>query len=158
MVPGGGVRAQYDTLSTTDICAVPVPDVAARDAVLFLWATNPLLPEAVRVVDAWGFTWKTMLTWCKPRLGTGYWLRGMTEHLVIATRGHPALPANPPPSVAHLPAGAHSEKPRALYGLCEALGPPPRLELFARQRRHGWAAWGDQVSRLADASLEAWAP
>lgn len=151
--PRGGVDREYPTMTLDAIKALPVEAVAAEDAVLLCWATNPLLPEALEVVDAWGFTYKTAMTWCKNTFGPGYWLRGKSEHLLIATRGKPPLPTKAPPSVAHLDNPGHSCKPRGLYPVYEALGPGPRLEMFARERRQGWISWGNQLSRTMEVSL-----
>lgn len=151
--PRGGVDLQYPTMTLAEIQALPVASRAAKDAVLLLWATNPLMPEAFAVMGAWGFSYKTCLTWCKDTFGTGYWLRGKTEHLLIGVRGKPPLPTKAPASVAHLPNLGHSRKPRGFYPIYEALGGGPRLELFARDRREGWASWGNQLSRTIEATL-----
>jgi len=151
--PNGGVGHEYSTMTLEALCALPVGAIAAEDAVLLLWLTNPLVPEAVRVVEAWGFTWKTMRTWCKPRLGVGYWLRGQSEHIAIAVRGQPKLPTAPASSVFHERQGAHSVKPGAVYTWAESFGEAPRLELFARQRRYGWEAFGNDLSSTTQMAL-----
>lgn len=149
-----GVAAdQYGTMQTKEIAALPVEAVAAKDAVLLLWATNPLLPDALRVMDSWGFTYKTALTWCKNTVGVGFWLRGQTEHVLIGTKGKPPLPKVAPSSVLHADNPGHSCKPRSFYPVAEALGLAPRLELFARQRRQGWASWGNQLSSTVETAL-----
>jgi len=112
-------------------------------------------------VGAWGFSWKTMLTWCKNGLGVGYWLRGDSEQLIIATRGFARPPGRPPSSVLRADRTGHSRKPRSAYPIIEAIGQPPRLEMFARDRRAGWASWGDDLSRTAETAIErfsGWAP
>ena len=152
--PRGGVGHEYPTLSIEEICALPVREVAADSSILLLWLTNPMVPEAVRVINAWGFTWKTMRTWCKPRLGVGYWLRGQTEHIAVAVRGRPSLPEIPLPSVFHDRQGSHSTKPASVYPWAESMGESPRLEVFARQRRVGWGTSGNQTSVTAQAGLE----
>lgn len=155
----GGLTQHYGTLSNSAIEALPVRDVAARDCTLLLWATNPKLPDAFAVLDAWGFEYKTMLTWVKmsaataPRIGLGYHLRGATEHLLIGTRGEPGIPApdRRPCSVLFNPIGAHSAKPEAQYDIAEGY-PGPYLELFHRPRpglfppRPGWVFLGDQAT------------
>jgi N6-adenosine-specific RNA methylase IME4 len=149
-----GVAAdQYVTMSTKEIAALPVEAVAAKDSVLLLWATNPLLPDALRVMDAWGFTYKTKLTWCKNTLGVGHWLRGKSEDLLIGTRGRPPLPDDVPEGVLHADNPGHSRKPRPIYPIAEKLGKAPRVELFARERRQGWTAWGNQLSATVETAL-----
>jgi N6-adenosine-specific RNA methylase IME4 len=150
-----GVAAeQYATMTTREIAELPVEAVTARDAVCLLWSTNPLLPDALRVMDAWGFTYKTKLTWCKNTFGPGFWLRSQSEDLLIGTKGKPPKPRVAPSSVLHADNPGHSRKPRPIYPVAEALGAAPRLELFARQRRQGWAAWGNELSRHVEAALE----
>ena len=149
----GVAAAHYATMATKDIAALPVEAVAAMDSVLLMWATNPLLPEALRVMDAWGFAYKTSLTWCKNTFGPGFWLRGQSEHVLIGTRGKPPRPAVAPSSVLHADNPGHSQKPRSFYPIAEALGAGPRVELFARQQRAGWTAWGNELSRTIETAL-----
>ncbi|WP_147307881.1 MT-A70 family methyltransferase [Fulvimarina endophytica] len=136
----------YPTSSTDDICALPVP--AARDAVLFLWATAPMLPDALRVVDAWGFSYRSHLIWNKDRIGTGYWSRNKHEPLLIATRGAIPAPAmgTQSPSVIDARVGPHSAKPDAFHEIIEGYFPNlPKLEMFARRARPGWDRWGAEA-------------
>jgi N6-adenosine-specific RNA methylase IME4 len=150
-VPMGDVARQneqhYPSMALDDIKALPVP--AADDCVLFLWATVPLLPEAIEVMKAWGFTYKSASTWVKDKAGTGYWVRGVVEHLLIGRRG--AVPAPAPgdqfPGVVEAPRLRHSQKPDIFAEHIERLFPNvPKLEMFARERREGWAAWGNEVA------------
>jgi N6-adenosine-specific RNA methylase IME4 len=138
----------YPTLPLEEICALPVRELAAEDAVLFLWTTLPHLEEAFRVIAAWGFQYKTNLAWVKDKIGLGYFVRNQHELLVVATRGDiPApLPAARPPSVITAPRREHSRKPDEVYEVIERMYPElPKIELFARSAREGWAAWGNQV-------------
>ena len=142
------VENQYPTLSTEEVCALPVADLATEDAVLFLWATSPKLEEALSVIRAWGFGYRTCAVWDKQKTGMGYYFRQNHELLLVATRGSP--PAPPPEaragSVVSAPRGAHSAKPETFYGLIEAMYPDlPRIELFARRERAGWARWGNEA-------------
>jgi N6-adenosine-specific RNA methylase IME4 len=140
----------YPTMSIEDICALKIP--AADDCVLFLWATVPMLAQALAVMQAWGFTYKSAMVWIKDREGTGYWFRNRFEILLLGTRGSvPApLPGEQPPQVIHSPVGRHSEKPLAFVEAIERLFPNvPKIELFARQRRPGWAVWGNEVPDIA---------
>jgi N6-adenosine-specific RNA methylase IME4 len=138
----------YPTMTVDEIAALRVP--AAEDCVLYLWATAPMLPEALTVINAWGFVYKSEWIWAKDRPGTGYWLRSLHEPLLVATRGN--VPAPPPghrvPSVLHEPVGRHSEKPDAFADLIEAwFSHLPRLEMFARKARPGWDSWGNEAPR-----------
>lgn len=139
----------YPTSGTDEICALPVP--AAKDAVLFLWATAPMLPDALRVMGAWGFAYKSHLIWAKDRIGTGYWARNKHELLLIGTRGSiPApSPGTQPESVIEAPVERHSAKPEAFRDLIERLYPTiPRLEMFARSGRTGWDLWGAEAPNV----------
>jgi N6-adenosine-specific RNA methylase IME4 len=129
-----------------------VRELAAEDAVLFLWTTLPHLEEAFRVIAAWGFQYKTNLAWVKDKIGLGYFVRNQHELLLVATRGNipsPA-PAARPPSVIMAPRREHSRKPDEAYELIERMYPElPKIELFARSARKGWAAWGNQAPAAA---------
>jgi len=137
---------EYPTMPLADICALQVP--ATKDAVLFLWATSPLLPEAMQVINAWGFTYKGSIVWDKD-MGTGNWVLNCHELLLIAVRGDipcPA-PANRPKSVVRAPRGKHSAKPEAFAEMIERMFPGlPKVEMFARVVRAGWSAWGNQAA------------
>lgn len=138
----------YPTMPLSDICAMPVSELATPDAVLFLWATSPKLEEALRVVAAWGFTYRTSMVWVKPQIGMGYYARQQHELLLIATRGSLPVPepANRPNSVLESPRTEHSRKPEEYYGIIESMYPEyERIELFSRNQRRGWAAWGNQA-------------
>lgn len=135
----------YPTSETDAICARPVRDIAAADCVLFLWATAPMLPDALRVMQAWGFAYKAQAIWVKDRIGTGYWFRNKHELLLVGTRGNIPAPAMGTqwPSVIEAPAGEHSAKPDRFHELIESYFPSlPKIELNARRARPGWDAWG----------------
>ncbi len=147
------IDRHYPTMPLEDICALPVADVATPDAILYLWATSPKLEEAMRVLAAWGFTYRTSLVWEKDRLGRGYWARIRHELLLVAVRGNPPCPppAARPDSIIVAPVAGHSEKPVAVYGLIERAYPVlPKLELFARTARPGWDAWGNEAPRAGE--------
>jgi N6-adenosine-specific RNA methylase IME4 len=137
----------YPTLSLREICALRPP--AASSAVLFLWATAPMVPAALEVMAAWGFCYKSHCVWLKDRTGTGYWFRSRHELLLLGTRGKVPAPAPGTqwPSTIDAPVGRHSAKPRAFRYLIEEMFPTlPRLELFARGKpAPGWSAWGNEV-------------
>jgi N6-adenosine-specific RNA methylase IME4 len=142
------VENQYETMTVEQIAAVEVP--AAPDAMLYLWATAPKLREALSIVDAWGFEYRTCAVWDKGRIGMGYYFRSRHELLLVGKRGKPALPA-PSTRVSSIieerRATRHSQKPSRLYEILERMHPQAqKLELFARGRpRDGWTAWGDEV-------------
>jgi len=143
------IENQYPTMELDDICALPVSALATPDAVLFLWATSPKLAEAMRVLDAWGFVYRTSMVWVKDQIGMGYYARQRHELLLIATKGNPPVPepAVRPDSVVTAPRGEHSAKPPVFYELIEAMYPEfQRIELFCRSPRTGWKAWGNQAA------------
>lgn len=128
------------------ICSLEVP--AAKDCVLYLWATAPLLPEALRVIEAWGFKYKSCAVWDKEVLGMGYWFRGQHEILMVATRGKVT---SPPAtlrisSVIRCKRGEHSRKPEYVRAMIEQWYPDAkRLEMFSRLKRPGWDSFGNEV-------------
>jgi N6-adenosine-specific RNA methylase IME4 len=137
----------YPTMDLDSIKAVEVP--AAKDAVLFLWTVSSLLEGALEVIRAWGFEYKTTLCWVKPSIGPGVWVRNRHELLLLARRGDhpPPDPEDRVDSVLEAPRGRHSEKPEQVYELLEQMYPQAsKLELFARSRRPGWSAWGNEVT------------
>jgi N6-adenosine-specific RNA methylase IME4 len=146
----------YGTMATDEIAALKVP--VAKDCILYLWATAPMLDVAIDVLRAWGFTYRTHLVWVKDRTGTGYRVRNKHEVLLIGTRGEvPApVPGDQPMSAIHepeagdvieAPVGRHSEKPEVFAEMIEREFPNvPKLELFARRPRAGWDTWGNEVS------------
>jgi N6-adenosine-specific RNA methylase IME4 len=138
----------YPTLTVPEICAMPVAELAAEDAILWLWTTNPNMRRAFEVLDAWGFQERSILTWVKPHFGTGHWLRGQTEHCILAVRGRPAVTLSNQGTVLHAraPERRHSRKPEEFYQLVESLCPGSKLELFCRHLRPGWTAHGDEVA------------
>jgi N6-adenosine-specific RNA methylase IME4 len=141
------IENQYPTMPIEDICALPVASIATDDCVLFLWATSPKLIEALDVVKAWGFTYKTCMVWAKDKIGMGYYARQQHELLLIATRGAPPTPApaDRPSSVITATRGEHSAKPDEFYEVIERMYPAlPKVELFCRSPRAGWSAWGNQ--------------
>jgi N6-adenosine-specific RNA methylase IME4 len=152
-------RSPYDVLDTESLAALPVRDLAARDCVLLLWATWPKLPDALCVMEAWGWEFKSGLPWVKmtraaaPRIGLGYHVRSSSELLLIGTRGEPGVPsrADCPVGVMFCPIAEHSAKPDLQYEIAEGY-PGPYLELFHRPRdgglfgpRPGWTLLGDAV-------------
>lgn len=143
----------YPTLDLAAILATRPP--AADDAVLLLWATVPMLREALQVMAGWNFAYKSNFAWVKLTAGMGYWNRNAHEHLLIGTRGHIPAPApgDQASSVIMSPAGAHSSKPQAAYEIAERYFPTlPKFEMFARSRRDGWDSWGAEAPNDEEAA------
>lgn len=148
-------QAQYETQGLDWIKSLPVGNLASPNCVLWLWATNPLLPDAIKVLEAWGFTFKTAGHWSKKTkygkqaFGTGYLLRCAGEPFLIGTIGNPKTARNVR-SVIEGPIREHSRKPDEAFTAAENMMPDAiRLELFSRQLRSGWDVMGDQLERFA---------
>lgn len=142
------IENQYPTMALDEICALPVAKIATPDAWLFMWATSPKLAEAMRVIEAWGFEYRTCAVWVKPSIGMGYVYRQRHELLLVAKRGSPPVPApsDRPDSVIEAPDGEHSEKPDLARKQIERMFPKWKwVELFARSSPKGWAVWGNQA-------------
>ena len=141
-----GAEQHYPTMSLQDICSIKIP--ANKNCVLFLWATNPLMKEAFTVMEAWGFKYKTMITWRKiMSLGMGFWWRGQTEHLLFGVRGNIKAFRMQEPNFIQAKVERHSKKPEAFRKLIERATTkyPNKIELFARQKSEGWDVWGNEV-------------
>jgi N6-adenosine-specific RNA methylase IME4/ParB-like chromosome segregation protein Spo0J len=118
--------------------------------ILGFWTTNAFMPDAVRMVEAWGFSWRSIFTWDKERDGIGTWGRGRTEHLIIAERGEvEAHTLNEVSTLLRAKRREHSRKPDEAMEMFEKHCPGPRLEMFSREPREGWAAWGAEVQKFA---------
>lgn len=151
----GAAEKHYSTMSMEELCGLPVERIAAKDSLLFLWATFPQLPAALRLVSAWGFKYKTVaFLWLKKNrkadswfFGLGFWTRGNAELCLLATRGHPKRKAANIHQFIISPIEAHSKKPDIVRDKIVALaGDVPRIELFARQETPGWDVWGNEVA------------
>ena len=138
----------YPTMSIEEIINLPVKDITTENAILFLWATNPLLKEALRVIEAWGFEYKTNMVWIKDKFTYyGFYCYGKHELLLIATKGS-MLPQREGmvESVIEAKRGEHSEKPEIVYSIIENMFPGfTYLELFSRNKREGWSQWGNEI-------------
>lgn len=144
---GGRASQYYPTMETKAICTIPVKKHAAGNAVLFLWSTNAFLPDALEVMAAWGFEYKTNLCWVKDKVtsGLGVFLRGKHELLLIGTKGK-MKPKHRPVSVIEATRRRHSEKPDEVYAIVEAMYPKRSCaEIFSRKERAGWKAYGNQI-------------
>ena len=142
------IENQYPTMLLDDICNLEVSKISNNDCILFMWATNPKLEEAMRVINAWGFTYRTNMVWVKDKIGMGYYARQQHELLLIAAKGN--LPTSDPgdrvSSVIYSDRDQHSKKPDRVYTIIEKMYPEyAKVELFARSKREGWEAWGNQL-------------
>lgn len=146
--------SRYDTLTWKEIAALPVADVAAQQSHCYLWVPNALVTEGLRVLEAWGFTYKTMLVWHKIRKdggsdgrGVGFYFRNVTEPVLFGVRGRlrTLSPGRRQVNLFATQKREHSRKPDELYPIIEACSPGPFLELFARYPQEGWTVWGDEA-------------
>ncbi len=147
---------RYPTMELADICALPVEGCAAETAHLYMWVPNALLPDGLKVMEAWGFAYKSNLVWHKVRKdggsdgrGVGFYFRNVTEILLFGTRGKNARTEAPGRSQVNMiqtRKREHSRKPDEQYELIEACSPGPFLELFARGERPNWQVWGNQAN------------
>jgi len=142
------IENHYPTMALDEICALPVSELSTDDSILFLWTTSPKLIESVQVLDSWGFEYRTCAIWDKKKIGMGYYFRQQHEILLVATKGN--IPV-PPPSARHssvisIDRAGHSVKPDDFYEIIENMYPElPKIELFCRDPRKGWAVWGNQA-------------
>ena len=151
---GRSAESHYPTMSIEDIRALPVGELADRDCALFLWITFPTLLEALTVIEAWGFTYKTVaFAWVKQNKkantlfwGMGYWTRANVELCILATKGRPRRKSAGVHQVVLAPVEEHSKKPDIVRDkIVTLMGDLPRIELFARQTPPGWDVWGNEV-------------
>ncbi len=155
MAPEHRRLARYETMTLDDICGLPVEGVAADTAHLYMWTPNALLPEALQVMQAWGFSYKSNLIWHKIRKdggsdgrGVGFYFRNVTEMILFGVRGKNArtlAPGRRQVNMIETRKREHSRKPDEQYELIEACSPGPYLELFARGDRAKWEVWGNQA-------------
>jgi len=159
----------YDTMDEEELCSLPIGELAKDDCVLFLWVCWPILLQAMRVIDAWGFKYKTCgFSWIKAHarqlemfqddheawMGLGYWTRSNSEVCLLATRGQPQRLNADVRQAIIAPAREHSRKPDGVHERIERLVPGPYLELFARQRRPGWDVWGNETDKFRSHQAE----
>ena len=156
IAPEHGRLTRYETMSLDEICGLPVSNHAQETAHLYLWVPNALLPDGLKVMEAWGFQYKSNIVWHKVRKdggsdgrGVGFYFRNVTELLLFGTRGKNARTEAPARSQVNLVSSRkreHSRKPDEQYQLIEECSKGAFLELFARGQREGWVSWGNQAS------------
>lgn len=147
--------SRYGTMSVEEISALPVAQIATDTAHLYMWVLNALLPEGLKVLSDWGFTYKTNLVWHKVRKdggsdgrGVGFYFRNVTELILFGVRGKNARTLDPGRSQVNYMGTRkreHSRKPDEQYNIIESCSPGPYLEMFARGARRNWASWGNQA-------------
>ena len=140
----------YPTMNMDELKAMPVKGMRAENAVMFMWATNPLLKEAIELMEAWGFEYKTNIAWVKDRqINLGFYVYGKHELLLIGTNGSMLPIGEKPSSVMTGTNRIHSKKPESTYELIEGMYPQLKyIELFARNTpRKGWVKWGNEVGK-----------
>jgi N6-adenosine-specific RNA methylase IME4 len=164
MAPEHKRLSRYETMTTDDICQIPVKDAAAETAHLYMWVPNALLPDGLKVMEAWGFKYKSNIVWHKLRKdggsdgrGVGFYFRNVTELLLFGVKGKNArtlAPGRTQVNYLGTRKREHSRKPDEQYGLIESCSAGPYLELFARGARKGWTYWGNQADESYEPTWE----
>lgn len=155
---------KYPLMTLDDLCALRVNDIASKNAVLFMWTISTMIPAALKVIEAWGFKYKTVgFVWVKKNKiadsffwGMGFWTRSNAEVCLIAVKGKP-LPrvSRSVHQIVYSPVRKHSQKPDEVRErIVELLGDRPRIELFAREKIDGWDAWGNEVNSSLELNKE----
>lgn len=140
------IENHYPTMKLDEICSLPIK--SKSNAALYLWATSPKLLEALKVMESWGFKYKSQAVWNKKKMGMGYWFRGQHEILLVGTKGKfsPPLPKERRSSVFTFERGQHSKKPDEIRDLIKSWYPEEKkIELFCRYPSPGWDVWGNEV-------------
>ena len=166
---GRNAVSHYDCLSLDQLVRLPIRNVTAPNCTLFLWATDPLLPQALNVIQAWGFAYKTVgFYWAKLNknadpswfsrddffTGLGYWTRGNVEQCLLATRGKPKRISKGVKKLCVSQRREHSRKPDEIYERIESLVEGPYLELFSRTTRNGWDHWGNETGLFDEGPVD----
>lgn len=150
----GNCESHYLTMNINDICKLPIKNITDKDCILFLWVTYPMLQEGLKLIEEWGFKYKTIgFQWIKQNksgkgyfFGLGRWTRGNSECCLIAVKGKPHRINNSVSQLIFSPLQEHSKKPAIVREkIVELIGDLSRIELFARQTVEGWDCWGDEV-------------
>ena len=156
-----GAAKHYELMTLDEIkgMGAGIREMTEENAHLWLWITNATLPYVSEILEAWGFTYRSILTWCKPRFQLGVYLRNATEQVIFATKGKAPVGFHAQPTWQFWPVQEHSHKPEELYPIIERVSgklnlteaeirenvPNSKLELFARRKTHGWDVWGNEI-------------
>jgi N6-adenosine-specific RNA methylase IME4 len=136
----------YPSIDLDQVAEIPIPQLLAENAVVWLWTTNRFMYQALRIaIECWQLEQQNILTWDKQRPGTGHWLRGETEHCLLLRRGNPTFLQENHTTILRARAREHSRKPDEFYTLVEETCPGAKVELFSRQQRAGWHAHGAET-------------
>ena len=159
----GTMSEHYNGMTLEDICNLPVKDISDKDSILFLWATYPMLKEALRVIESWGFEYKSIaFQWIKlnpksktPFYGLGRWTRGNTEPCLLATKGKPKRASTSVFQLIQEARRGHSRKPDIVRDkIVELMGDLPRIELFGREKIEGWEVWGNESDKFGAGTVQ----
>lgn len=149
-----GASSQYSTMSTKEIMSIPVWKISEKDSVLFLWAVNPMLPEAFAVMKNWGYEYKTAIYWHKiGKFGMGFWIRVDMEVCLVGIKGDVKPFGLQVSNVIEEKPREHSRKPDAFYEIVESIGFKNKFEMFARERREGYDTFGNETSKTTQRLL-----
>jgi N6-adenosine-specific RNA methylase IME4 len=145
-----GADKHYSLMTVKDIAALPVQEITEDNAHLYLWVTNNYLPAGLEVMKAWGFDYKTTITWGKDKFGLGQYFRGQTEHCLFGVKGNLPYKSSEGKrqqgrTIILAPRTEHSKKPEEMRVMIEKVSYAPYIELFARVHPEKWDVWGDQV-------------
>ena len=167
MAPEHRRLSRYGTMSVEEIGALPVSQILAPTAHLYLWVPNALLPEGLQVMKSWGFEYKSNIVWHKIRKdggsdgrGVGFYFRNVTELILFGVRGKNARTLPPGRTQVNYMKSRkreHSRKPDEQYDLIQSCSPGPYLEMFARGTRPGWTVWGNQADDTYEPTWETYA-
>lgn len=148
-----GADRHYPLMKTKEIIELDVPSITAENAHIYLWVTNNFLKDGLKVMEAWGFKYKTMITWVKDKIGLGQYFRGQTEHCLFGVKGNIPYKVvdgkrQQGTTVIHAPRRKHSQKPEEMRKLIEKVSDREgfnKIELFAREEHEGWDVWGNEL-------------
>lgn len=151
---GFGADSYYNCMTHQQLLDMPVNDLTAQDSVIVMWTTGPFIPDALELIEKWGFEYKTAGSWAKQTatgntwaFGQGFHLRSAAEFYFIGTKGKPKVKDRSVRNLIVAQTRGHSRKPDIMYDNIEKVYDGPYLELFARCRRYGWDSWGNEVDK-----------
>ena len=145
---GWGAGEYYNLMTLKGLMNLPVNNLAEDNAHLYLWCPNGMLKQGLGLMEAWGFTFKTVITWVKHRSIFGYYFKGQSEQLLFGVKGKLPPQNKHQVTIINGKIREHSRKPDEQYAVIEAVSPSPRIELFARQRWKGWDVWGNETAKF----------